>query len=377
MACEQTFIVRTRRFVRDRLYADGEGIVSRVLLAPLALLGELYFLGTRARRALYGSGLLKRTRVNARVIGIGNLTIGGSGKTTLSMELAEYLVREGCRVAVLSRGYRARRRTKDALVVVPEEGTAEDAARAGDEACMIARCLGGAVTVVSGKNRVEAARRAIDEFGAHVLILDDAFQYLRIVKDLELLLVHESDLSGKIRPLPRGPFREPLSSGRWADAIVLVRLCSSRGGASCEARLAPLGKKVFEARPKEVLFTWIWPRQRAAAARDLEGKRILAFASIARVAGFRDILESLHPSWACLLEFPDHHHYDRRELLDLRERARETGALILTTEKDRVKVDWSLFDGVQCYTAFPRYGIFDGDTELRRIVDNIAVRGNR
>jgi tetraacyldisaccharide 4'-kinase len=367
----QRIFLRAHTYVKNLFYTDSGGVVSQVLLSPLALAGEIYFLGTRLRRALYRRDLLRRARVDALVIGMGNLTLGGSGKTTLSMELAEYLKGKGCKVAVLSRGYRAKRASREPLVVSHGEGALEDVARAGDEAYMMAERLGDGVVVMSGKDRVKSARKAIDEFKARVLILDDSFQYLRLFKDLEFLLLHEADLQRKIRPLPRGPFREPLSSGRCADMIVIVRAPYSNGGGECETLLSALGKKVIEARPKEVRYRSIWPEARDAAPGDLKGKRILAFASIARAGAFRDLVTALCPEWTDFVEFPDHHHYDRREILALSRTARQERAVVLTTEKDRVKVNWNLFGEVACYTAFPRYGVFDVDTELKRAVDRL------
>jgi tetraacyldisaccharide 4'-kinase len=240
---------------------------------------------------------------------------------------------------------------------------------------MMADHLGDGVIVMSGKDRVKAARRAVDELGAGVLILDDSFQYLRLAKDLEFLLLHEDDLRGHIQPLPLGPFREPLTSARWADLIVLVRGLHTDGRKIPEMPLPLLGKKIVEARPKSVRYRSVWPEMRDVEPEELRGKRILAFASIARASSFREILRTLDPAEEELIDFPDHHNYARAELIEMSRRAREKAAIVLTTEKDRVKVDWKLFRDTQCFTALPRYGVFEEDSDLRRAVDSLLSCG--
>jgi tetraacyldisaccharide 4'-kinase len=362
--------------VRRRLYASDEGPVASLLVLPLLLLGKIYFSCTRIRRSLYRSQLLRRHRVDAKVIGIGNLTVGGSGKTTITMELAEYLCREGCSVAVISRGYGGKCSRDEPTVVSRGRGPVISVDEAGDEPYMIAERLDCGVAVIIGKDRVKAARLAIREFGSKCLLLDDAFQFLLIHKDLEILLINESDLAGKRRPLPAGVFREPLASARDADVIVVMK-GMNEGKRNSGVRALDLSiQSLLEAQPKRVRVMSVIPNRTEVPLEALRHRRMLAFASIARTESFERMLRDCDPEWFELREFPDHYRYANDELRVIREAAIEHEALIVTTEKDRVKVAWDLFQGVECFTISPRYDLFASETEFRRMIDAFIKGGS-
>ncbi len=361
--------IKTHAFFRKRFFAPaGDSrpfFLSILLLVP----GALYFLVTGVGRVLYRKKILESTRVPAIVIGVGNLTVGGSGKTTVTMELAEYLRNRGFRVAVLSRGYGGRSLLPNPLVVSEGDGPLRSVEEVGDEAYMMAERLKGEVVVIVGKDRKESALLATEEFGRECLVLDDSYQYHRLHKDFEILLVNESDLAGSLRPFPAGPFREPVSSAKYADIVVLMQGLDADGGHSGRERIEKIARPATTARPESIRLLCIRPETGEVGFERIAGRRIVAFASIGRTDIFTDMVRGLSPEWFDVVEFPDHFRYSREDIVSLRKYAERERAVVLTTEKDRVKLDLELFADRECYSMLLSYRLFESDTELKRAVD--------
>lgn len=288
------------------------------------------------RERLYGWGVLKSRRLQCPVVSIGNLTVGGTGKTP-AVELAVLTLKEcGVLPGVVSRGYG--RRSTGVQVVADREGLRVDPQWAGDEPFLLARRLAG-VPVVVGENRYEAGRRCLERFGVEALVLDDAFQHRTLEKDLEVVLVSGRSPWGNGRLFPRGPLREPLSALERAHLVVVTN--GEKSGLDVVGETLRLHNPrapivVAEYRPVEC-----WevrdPAPRAPAA--LHGRRLLAFAGIARPEGFRRTAERLGVSLTGLVEFPDHHWYGAEDLAAVARRAESAGAEgLLTTEKDYVRL---------------------------------------
>jgi tetraacyldisaccharide 4'-kinase len=181
------------------------------------------------------------------VISIGNLTVGGTGKTLLAAHVAETLLRAGARVAILSRGY-GRRSREDTVVVSDRDRVLADAERAGDEPLFLARRLPG-VPVIVGADRARSGRIAIERFGATVLVLDDAFQNRRLAKDLDIVAVDGRRPFGNGRMLPAGPLRMPKAEIARAGAIVITKLGAEDDPAPVRRMLEAMapGAQIFEA----------------------------------------------------------------------------------------------------------------------------------
>lgn len=286
-----------------------------------------------AREWLYGKGVLRANRVGCPVISIGNLTVGGTGKTP-AVELAVRTLRDlGRRPAVVSRGYR--RQSRGVQVVADTASMRLDADEAGDEPFLLARRLPG-VPVVVGSNRYEAARLAVERFAATAIVLDDGFQHRTLAKDLEIVMVRARRPWGNGQLLPHGPLREPLAALARADLIVAAML---EGGedvtevAAAAAVHAP-NVPVLSARYVPV-ECWEAEQMRPRALSDLAGARLLAFAGIASPEAFRATASGLGATVAELAVFPDHHWYSGADLRALDERAQAIEATgLITTEKD-------------------------------------------
>jgi tetraacyldisaccharide 4'-kinase len=289
----------------------------------------LYAHLTRARRRYYSARPERRRRLPRPVISVGNLSVGGSGKTPVVEGLARMLHASGRRPAVLTRGYGRADVTDGALVVSDGAKICAELATAGDEPMMLARNLPGVVVLVS-PDRYLAGRLAERHFGCDVHLLDDGFQHLQLERDIDLLLAGDEEIE---RPslLPRGRLREPLDAAKYADALLWTgQARDARGGAD---RLGL--DTAFDVRRTAGSL-------HAAPFGDLRphaGARIVAVAGIAKPRPFLDSLRAAGFDVAAALTWPDHHPFTRRDLERMRMAVSEAGASgVITTEKDMVRL---------------------------------------
>jgi tetraacyldisaccharide 4'-kinase len=326
-------------------WSRAPGPAGALLTLPLRAAELLFRAGVALRGALYGSGLLPAERVGVPVVSIGNLAVGGAGKTPAAMAVAERLLRRGRRVAVLSRGYGAVRR--DARIVSDGARVLLGAAEAGDEPAVVARRLPG-VPVLCGPRRAALARTAIEALGADALLLDDGFQHRALARDLDVVVLDAADAFGNGRLLPAGPNREPRSALRRAGLVWL-----SRVDQAAAAELEPLralareatGLSPVESRhaPVDVLDGELACGFGLAA---LRGRRALLLSALARPAGFRRTAAALGADVVAERVFPDHHRFEAAELEEvLRAAERARCEVVVTTEKDAVRLPpWAARD---------------------------------
>ncbi len=314
---------------------------ARALLAPLTLAEGLFRTGTALRGLLYEAGLLSASRAGVPVVSVGNLTVGGAGKTPASMAVASRLAAAGRRVALLSRGHGARR----AGVRLVSDGKGRvllPAGEAGDEPLLLARRL-PSVAVLCGPRRAELAHRAVGELGCDALVLDDAFQHRSLARDLDIVVVDASNPRGNGHSLPRGPNREPLSALRRAGLVWLSRIDQADRSDGELARLRELaarytGRPAIESRhaPREILDGSLERRFGVGA---LRGLRVLVLSGLARPASFRRTVESLGAAVGAERVYPDHHVFGEAELDEAFAAARGAGCdAVVTSEKDAVRI---------------------------------------
>lgn len=313
-----------RRDVAARLLRGALGMASGGYAAVMAL-----------RNVAYDRHWLKVHHAAVPVISLGNITTGGTGKTPTAAWLANWLLEQGLRPGLLSRGYRAIEETKTPL-----------GNPVGNDEKMVLDRLCAAVPHLQQRDRVSSARRLVTESGCNVLILDDGFQHRRLHRDLDLVLVDALQPWGFGRVLPRGLLREPRRGLRRAGLVVITRAdqCLESDRQSLRNELRSLGTVDCV----EIAFR---PQRLAGldgsqqSLDSLPGVKAIAFCGIGNPDGFRRTLSSLHVS-ADLRVFPDHHHYSHHDLLELADTARKNSAeIVLTTLKDLVKISLDTWTG--------------------------------
>ncbi len=278
----------------------------------------LYGAAIALRNTLYDRSVLSSRRLEQPVVSVGNLSVGGSGKTPFVIALGELLKARGIRFDVLSRGYG--RKTRG--VIVEPEGKAADF---GDEPLLIARRLG--VPVIVGESRYDAGRFAERKFQPQLHILDDGFQHRSLARDFDIVLVTEQDFDDRL--LPSGRLREPLSSLQRADAILLPQEFPAQGFSVHELAIESLAR--------QDKFIWRMRRQLVIPAAPAAP---IVFCGIARPKQFFAQVRAAGIMPVSEIEFRDHHAYDKRDVERLLAmRAQLSAGGFLTTEKDAVNLE--------------------------------------
>jgi tetraacyldisaccharide 4'-kinase len=268
-------------------------------------LSAIFGIGVSIRNTLYDRGVFQVKKLARPVVSIGNISVGGSGKTPFVIALGELLAERGIPFDVLSRGYG---RTSTKIAVVDSNGSP---AQFGDEPLLIARKLQAPVIV--GADRYQAGLLAEQNFPSKLHLLDDGFQHRRLHRDFDIVLLPSEDRTGSL--LPTGRLREPLAALNRADAVVLT-----------DDQAKPLGAKS------------IWHARRMIEIPAAAGKTI-AFSGIARPRQFIGSLKSSTLEIAGTLTFPDHHRYEHRDIDRLLALKKQTGAdCFITTEKDLINL---------------------------------------
>lgn len=291
------------------------------------MIATLYAAVARRRREWFANRPELRRRLRRPVISVGNIAVGGRGKTPFTAAVARVLLDLGEVPAILSRGYARMDRAEGTVIVRDREGIRADVARAGDEPFMLARQLDGAI-VMSGADRYVSGRLAEHHLGATVHLLDDGFQHFQLDRDTDIVLVSRADL-GSARTLPSGHLREPADVLIAADAIVAL-------DEGVEERLPPVHEdaKVFRAARRTGAA--VFEGTGGAVA---PGSRVVAAAGIADPDRFFESLSQAGWQLAATRSYRDHHPYSARDVASLFELAVSTGAqAVMTTEKDVVRM---------------------------------------
>lgn len=324
---------------------------------------KLYELLVRLRIAAYETDYLKSKRLDATVISIGNLTLGGTGKTPIVEYFARYLSDEGQTVAVLSRGYG--RKSNGLRAVHPNQALGSDASgEYGDEPAMMARLL-PQVPVVISANRYEGGLFAQREFGADVLILDDGFQHLALSRDLNILLIDATNPFGGFEMVPLGRLREPLYAIKRADAIIITR--AHRG--FDQAQVLGIIKYFCGDRiPIMYAYTAITSFRHLTSnetyeADQFRGWKAAVLCGIGNPTAFAD--DVLQPGIDIVAEhfFRDHYEFAQDDISEVERSARAAGAdFIVTTEKDAVRLEGLKLGEIPVYAARAE---IESDDEVR------------
>ena len=310
-----------------------------------------YGAAQRLRAICYRHQVFPARDLPCKVISVGNITVGGTGKTPMTIHVAAEIKRAGFKVVIVSRGYKGRAE-KHGGIVSDGRTLIMDAEQAGDEPYMIACRLKG-VPVVVGKNRFAAGMLAIGKYQPDVIVLDDAFQHLKLKRDIDLVLLDHMRPFGNSHLLPRGVLREPVSSLARSSACILTR-CRSGAEEVALSSLAEIQMLV----PDMPVFTsshvpyWYMIKRGAYksfeafpdvfSANDLKQvkhRKVFCFSGIARNDDFQHTVKELGFKVTGLLEFSDHHRYTAKDLATILRCAGDAGVdRLITTEKDHARI---------------------------------------
>lgn len=298
-----------------------------------------YGLLSLLRAALYRWGWLSQRKLPVFVVSVGNLTVGGTGKTPLVIRLAEWLLASGKRVAILSRGYR---RTGSAPMLLVSNGDQllVSAEEAGDEPYLMAQRCPKAIVAV-GADRYAVGRWVLDKFPIDCVLLDDGFQHLALHRDVNLLLIDATDAEGLQAVLPAGRLREFPGAAARASMILVTRADDQQSVGRVLARLdssvsplPPVARVVFRAEGLVSITTG-----RLQSREWCHGKKSLLCSGIGHAASFRALAETLGLHVLDEIIFADHYRYGLRDVRRLQDLAAALSAeLVVTTEKDATKL---------------------------------------
>jgi len=304
---------------------EGEAPLAGVLLfLPLFALSCLYKVCLAARELCYATGLAAVGQAPIPVISVGNISLGGTGKTPVVERLARELKEKGFRPGIVMLGYGKKR--KGAFAVDVKKDTAESA---GDEAIMLARRTG--LPVLVGKKRSKSILKGVRDFGIDVAIFDDGAQVRNVRKDGQIIILNGRALSSALRLFPLGALREPLEMVKKAD-IILV----NKGELDSRTKTLTAGMPTFRVRYRPLHLC----RLRDLAMVDyrlVRGKRVLAFAGVGDNQSFFGLLRDIGADVVRTLEFPDHYRYRRRDVVRIE--SFDDVEMAITTEKDAVRIE--------------------------------------
>jgi tetraacyldisaccharide 4'-kinase len=300
----------------------------RMLLWPLSM---LYGIGVRVRVSLYERGWLKRKRLHGAVISVGNLTVGGTGKTPMVLWLAEKFLADGKRVAILSRGYGG-------------------AAGTSDEVELMKCRLQGRVSFGVGKDRFTEGQRLSSQQTVDVFLLDDGFQHLRLARDLDILLLDSSQQLGGESLLPAGSLREPISAMSRANLVVFTRTETTPGAIEAIGKLNQF--PVFAAATRLLGFRRFGGEITLLSSSEIGKGPFFAFCGLGNPEAFFRDLRNWELAVCGQATYADHHRYTQGEVLGIEAAGKRAGAnAFVTTEKDAQNLAERRFAEAPVYVA--------------------------
>ncbi|MDR2576561.1 MAG: tetraacyldisaccharide 4'-kinase [Puniceicoccales bacterium] len=374
------------RFVTDILYERRRSSGTVICGFFLLTLSLPFRALTVLRRFFYGRRIFRSQYLGCAVISVGNLTVGGTGKTPVVEMLARELQRHGRKVAILSRGYRSRTEffltrwlrpithgeEPPQRIVSDGHNILLNSAEAGDEPFMLAKNLPG-VVVLTGKNRVRSGKYAVKKFDCDTLILDDGFQHLRLQSHLNLLLIDKGNPFGCGHLLPRGILRESPTELRRATHILLTKSDGQRNEA-LETYLLDHrrdGTPILECRHAPRCLCEVHGQEKISVGK-MRGHRIAAFSGIAAPENFETFFNKCGAELVYKHRFPDHYRFTEEDIGRIFERAQACNAeWVVTTEKDAVRLLPGWFYPLPTYFLRIEIEIFRGNNEFQRLIASI------
>ena len=306
-----------RSYIHSLMKDEKRGFIHILPKLLLYIASLFYILIIKIWNFCYQEGIFKIHKVDAKVISVGNITVGGTGKTPFAIFLAALLKKQGKSAAILIRGY-------------------------GDDEWRMLEKNAPSVPVIKGRDRLRSAKKTKSIHNSEILILDDGFQHRRLKRDLDIVLIDARQSFGNECIFPRGMLREPLSALKRADIIVLTKADFGIGNIQ-NLRITLSGvlekHKALEAVYKPTFFIDLRDGNRLNL-KTVQNKKICVLSAIADSAYFKYMLKNLEADLVEAIDYPDHHNYTEGDLMYVEKKALESGCeFIITTEKDAVKLE--------------------------------------
>ncbi len=346
------------------LSAELAEYIMAFMLSPL---GWLYGKIINQRNEFYNKGTLKSHSLGVPTISVGNITVGGTGKTPLVAYIAKVLADKGEKVCIISRGYK-RENEKERVLVSDGKEILADVKKAGDEPFELAKNLLGKAIVVSDANRVEAGHWANDKFGITVFLLDDAFQHLKVKRDLDIVTIDATNPFGNKKTLPAGILREPIQNLVRADLIIITRanLINNINNLKSEIKKYNQTAQIISSQNKFAQVS-AFEGTNSNLVLKKDSTSYLAFCALGNPNNFFEQLRKENFKLAHTKSFTDHHFYTQKDIDKLENLVREKKAdALITTVKDAVKLK-GLSLKLPCHIAQNQL-IFDKEKELHEIL---------
>ncbi len=340
-------------FALEVIFGERRGKKAALLRGVLFSLSKVFLIIVKGRRWLYEARIIRDHPLGVQVITVGNLTVGGTGKTPVVEKFARVLTDQGRKVAILSRGYRSKpppltQRWKNKLLlqdeVVPPRVVSDgkslllNSEDAGDEPYMLASNLKD-VVVLTDKDRVKSGRYAIEQFGCDTLLLDDGFQYWKLAgRRRDIVLVDAQQPFGNEHLLPRGTLREPPEHIRRADTIFITKSDGETAALRARIRKHNPNAGIIECVHWPLFFEDVFNPDQREQIGWLKGKKVATLSGIAQPESFEQSLLQQGADLVYTKRFADHHRFNQQEILNTINRAKKRRAeVILTTQKDAVR----------------------------------------
>ncbi len=385
----RAWIETLETFVLEVIFEERRGKRAALLRAGLFLLSKIFAVAIKVRRFLYNVRILRDSTLGVQVIAIGNLTVGGTGKTPVVEKFARELQNQGRKVAILSRGYRSkppplwkrlwkkfllREETTPPRVVSDGKSLLLDSESAGDEPFMLASNLKEVVVLVD-KDRVKSGRYAIEKFGCDTLLLDDGFQYWKLRgRRRDIVLIDCQEPFGNQHLLPRGTLREPPSHLARANTIFITK--SNGNTAALRAQITQLNPHagIIECIHHPLYLEDIFTGNRHEL-NELVGQKVAALSGIAQPESFEESLSKLGAELVYTKRFADHHRFTQQEVLNAINRSKKRQArFIITTQKDAVRFPRLDRRDLRIYFMRVEIQIISGASDFHDCVRQICFR---
>jgi len=347
------------------LYKKEKSFLEKVFLFPFYLLSLLYGLIVEIRVSLYAKGIFKIKRLPFPVISVGNITVGGTGKTPLVIAMARELKERGIKPAILTKGYKGK--VKHSYIIKNKKAHHFSPKFLGDEPFLMAKQL-NEIPIVVGSNRFKNAQMALRHFSISGFLLDDGFQYLSLYRDLDILLIDSQIGFGDYHLLPRGILREPLLQIKRADIFLITKVIDSQSSQRLEEKILNIkpSSKIFHSHYEPIGL--ITPKGEIEDIGLFHGKSVAALSGIGNHEYFSYLLKKCGMLVLKEFVFPDHHFYTEKDLTFIREKVKEV-EYVVTTEKDMVKLNQLQIEWIPLRALRVEMRIWEEEEFYKRIME--------